>query len=261
MAKSGRKKGGTPWNKGIKTGPQSDATKEKKKGRTPWNKGIKTGPQSEETKAKRSKSLMGHEVKAESRVKIGNAQRGKQVSLDTRRKLREANLGKKHKPETIEMMKVSGKIPWEDEEYRAGRMEYFDSDEYKQQQSERSLKRWEDEGYRAMQKSARLGKQAGENHPNWQGGVSKIPYPREHRAIKERIRAMDGNKRQNPECPNTEDDYNRALDVHHIDYDKLNNDENNLITLCQSCNIRAGHGDRTVWIEIYTSIAKNRKPN
>ena len=35
-----------------------------------------------------------------------------------------------------------------------------------------------------------------------------------------------------PSCENINDE----LHIHHIDYDKYNNDENNLITLCCSCH-------------------------
>jgi hypothetical protein len=33
--------------------------------------------------------------------------------------------------------------------------------------------------------------------------------------------------------------YNRDIEVHHIEYDRENCKENNLITLCHKCNIEA----------------------
>lgn len=41
--------------------------------------------------------------------------------------------------------------------------------------------------------------------------------------------------------------------VHHIDYNKENNKENNLITLCKKCNIRANY-NREKWIKILKKI-------
>jgi len=43
----------------------------------------------------------------------------------------------------------------------------------------------------------------------------------------------------------------KVLSIHHIDYDKQNCKENNLITLCDSCNNRA-NSNRNYWIEFYT---------
>ncbi len=40
--------------------------------------------------------------------------------------------------------------------------------------------------------------------------------------------------------------YRKKLSIHHIDYDKDNLDENNLITLCQPCNCKVNF-DRRNW--------------
>ena len=44
--------------------------------------------------------------------------------------------------------------------------------------------------------------------------------------------------------------YGRVLDVHHIDYNKLNCKKSNLITLCKQCNNRANY-NRECWKKIY----------
>lgn len=67
-------------------------------------------------------------------------------------------------------------------------------------------------------------------------------YPEEFFLIKKSIRKRDNYKCQN--C-NT-----RALDVHHIDYDKKNNKEENLLVLCEKCNNRANY-NRNNWKEYY----------
>lgn len=77
----------------------------------------------------------------------------------------------------------------------------------------------------------------GTRNPNWKGGLSFEPYtaeftPRLKRAIRER----DGHVCQL--CGGTRPQRRRVLHVHHIDYDKANCSEANLITLCGGCNAR-----------------------
>lgn len=44
--------------------------------------------------------------------------------------------------------------------------------------------------------------------------------------------------------------YSRDLDVHHIDYNKKNNNEDNLITLCLHCHSRTNY-NRDYWKEYF----------
>jgi hypothetical protein len=57
------------------------------------------------------------------------------------------------------------------------------------------------------------------------------------------IKERDNYTCQNPKCNCTKEEhykkYNRDIEVHHIDYDRENCKENNLITLCHKCNIEA----------------------
>ena len=83
-----------------------------------------------------------------------------------------------------------------------------------------------------------------ENHPNWLGGKSFEPYsPVFDRRLKESIRSRDNNKCQI--CKSKKFDY--RLSVHHIDYNKMNNKENNLIALCRNCHTRTGF-NRGQWL-------------
>ena len=84
-----------------------------------------------------------------------------------------------------------------------------------------------------------------EKAANWQGGKSFEPYALGwNRTFKEQIRHRDGYKCQ--VCGKPEVESYRKLDVHHIDYDKMNINPKNLITLCQSCHMKT-NGNRKYW--------------
>ncbi|KKN76510.1 hypothetical protein LCGC14_0370190 [marine sediment metagenome] len=88
-----------------------------------------------------------------------------------------------------------------------------------------------------------LGKLA-EKNPAWIGGRSYRPYTAEWtRELKQRIKDRD--KQTCQLCIIQIEDV-RELYVHHIDYDKSNNSEDNLITLCHSCHSKTNH-HRTEW--------------
>lgn len=73
------------------------------------------------------------------------------------------------------------------------------------------------------------------NCPNWQGGLSFEPYaPTFTWRLRKQIRTRDGFKcflclKKPPR---------KRLHVHHIDYDKKNSDEMNLVSLCDSCHMK-----------------------
>jgi 5-methylcytosine-specific restriction endonuclease McrA len=87
----------------------------------------------------------------------------------------------------------------------------------------------------------------GEKAYQWQGGKSFIPYSLDwtdtlKRSIRERDRytCQICNKPQGDE----------AHDVHHIDYNKLNCNPKNLITLCRQCHAKTSF-NREYWIEYF----------
>jgi uncharacterized protein YjcR len=89
----------------------------------------------------------------------------------------------------------------------------------------------------------------GDKNPNWLGGISNNGYSwKFNNSLKEQIRNRDNHTCQN--CSMTEKEhlikYNELLHVHHIDYNKMNCQENNLITLCLKCNILANY-NRNEW--------------
>jgi len=103
----------------------------------------------------------------------------------------------------------------------------------------------------------------GKNNPNWQNGIGKLPYPFEfNNELKLKIRKRDNYTCQNPNCNITEEEYiivfGCKLSVHHIDYDKSNCLEDNLITLCNQCNAKANF-NREYWQEYYKNKIEIRK--
>ena len=53
--------------------------------------------------------------------------------------------------------------------------------------------------------------------------------------------------------------YGRNIEIHHIDYDRKNCGEDNLITLCKQCNLRANY-NRDYWKNSYEEKT-NKNPN
>ena len=95
----------------------------------------------------------------------------------------------------------------------------------------------------------------GSNSPSWQGGKSFEIYPQEFKQIRKIIYERDNYICQNPEC-NINIGYYKRLDCHHIDYDKKNNNLENLITLCVSCHMKTNvkKKKRQYFIEFYQNI-------
>ena len=88
---------------------------------------------------------------------------------------------------------------------------------------------------------------SGENNPSWNGGSSFAPYPLGWtKAFKEQIRYRDSYKCQL--CGVPEIECNRRLHVHHIDYNKMNINLENLISLCQGCHMLTNY-NRDYWTE------------
>jgi hypothetical protein len=100
-----------------------------------------------------------------------------------------------------------------------------------------------------------MGIHSGDKNPNWKGGISIEPYCVTwlDKEFKEFIFERDNYKCQNPSCWNK----SKRLIRHHIDYDKKNCKPDNIITLCNSCNIRA-NTNREYWKEIYKNIINER---
>lgn len=71
--------------------------------------------------------------------------------------------------------------------------------------------------------------------------------------LKIEIRIRDGNRCMSTQCSGA---YEKIC-VHHIDYNRYNNDPSNLITLCASCNNLANY-NRDWWKTFYQIIMQKR---
>lgn len=80
-----------------------------------------------------------------------------------------------------------------------------------------------------------------ENHPNWRGGISNGDYGLEfNQELKQQIKEYYNSICQICFKPAP------TLDIHHIDYDKKNNQFKNLIPLCKNCHGKTNY-NRERW--------------
>ncbi len=92
----------------------------------------------------------------------------------------------------------------------------------------------------------------GKNHGNWQDGKSFEEYGAGFdNALKEQVRFRDKYKCQVCGCSQLEN--GRQFDVHHINYNKKNNNINNLIALCISCHTKTGI-NRNYWKKYFNEV-------
>lgn len=98
---------------------------------------------------------------------------------------------------------------------------------------------------------------SGENNPNWCGGTSNYKFYGSAftKLVKQQILERDNYKCQYPTCVEIHD----RLCVHHIDYNKKNNNPENLITLGDSCHSKTNSkNNRQYWSEFYQNIMREK---
>ena len=95
------------------------------------------------------------------------------------------------------------------------------------------------------------GTSKGERNGRWMGGKSFEPYSLEWTSeLRTIIRKRDGFQCQI--C------LKNGFCVHHIDYNKKNCNNNNLITLCRKCHPKTNH-NREAWIKYFDQLIESRK--
>jgi len=206
------------WNKGLTKDTDSRVRGYAKKG---WN-------HTEESKRKISVSKMGTHHTEESKMKMSISRKGRpswSKGLTKETDIRVANISKS------KMGKMPSGSTWNN-----GLSKLTDS---------------------------RLAKMAvlktittiGSKNSNWRGGLSFYPYGIGfNKQIKTRVRERDNYTCQYPGCGLMEN--GTAHDVHHIDYDKNNNQDGNLITLCRHHNGKV-NSHRDDWEEYFTHFLLN----
>ena len=179
----------------------------------------------EETKRKMSETLKGRPKKPfteEHKKKISKANKGRVFTEEHKKKLSETAKGK-----------------------NKGRLR---SEEHKKKISEALKGRSLSEETRKKISKAMIG----QSNPNWRGGPSFSPYspypPIFNNELKQFVKDRDNNECQNPYCRGN----SKRLTSHHIDFNKDNCSQFNLITLCVSCNSRANN--KYLWQRLYKKI-------
>jgi len=90
----------------------------------------------------------------------------------------------------------------------------------------------------------------------WKGGISRLPYAFEFdEKCKQIIKKRDGYICQL--CGISEKEYSDKIVVHHMDYNKINCADSNLITLCNSCNGKVNFG-RDYWHNYFKTIMNEK---
>ena len=217
----------------------------------------------EETKKRISLAHKGHLVSEETRKKLSLAHIGKPLSKEHRRNIGIANTGK------VSGMKGK-KNKWgyhtekTKEKIRKKSLNQFKDGMPKETKNEikKTMKRLFEEGKLKIGIKGKPAWNEGlppEQQPMWLGGISKLPYAFEfNEKLKEQIRKRDNFTCQL--CYDTilKNTQKRFLTCHHIDYNKLNSNPNNLITLCNFCNISVNK-DREDWTKYFQDRLKKAK--
>lgn len=99
----------------------------------------------------------------------------------------------------------------------------------------------------AVKAKIRASSLRGPESPHWKGGISFAPYgPGFTAEIKRQVRERDGHRCRI--CGELEN--GRKHDCHHIDYDKGNNQAENIVTLCNHCHSLTNR-NRESWVAFF----------
>jgi len=246
---------------------------------------------SDETKEKVRQHRLGKKHTEETKQKISAAMKGKnnpfygkEHTIETKQKMSEAKKGKydkennpmydkKHTIETRERMSQNriGKHTGKDNHFYG--KTHTDEVKEKLKNINRNKKlsdetrekisikfsginnpfygKFHSEETKYKMKLSHEGTNCGKDNPNWRGGISTEPYcfAWSFKEFKQMIKDRDNNMCQSPMCNRK----SSKLVVHHIDYNKKGCDPSNLITLCNSCNVKANF-NRNNWQIIYNNL-------
>jgi len=184
--------------------------------------------------------------------RVGRANKGGHLSLATRQKIGRAKIGKKNpmygKPSPRKGKKMSDEFR---ENCRQRQLGEKRSVKTREKMSESQKNIWQGkskEFWEARNRKISEGMR-GENNPSWRGGKSFGLYGIEFNGkLKEQVRKRDNYACQ--ECGKTQDEelkqFGCRISIHHNDYDKRNNNLDNLVSLCRGCHSRTSF-NREYW--------------
>ena len=205
----------------------------------------KNSKMSLESKNKMSKSHKNKKLSDKTKIKLSQSLKNSIKFQEHLSKLHKLNIGRKHphtKETKIKLSKINKGKRHTDKTKEIIHNIALNNDNYGMKNKHHTEK--------TKQHLSEIGKtKYGESASNWQGGISFEPYSYKfNKYLKEKIRNRDNRICQN--CGKTEIENGKKLTVHHIDYNKQNCDESNLITLCISCNGKANK-NRNYWKEYF----------
>jgi|SRR3972149_5816624 len=189
----------------------------------------------------------------EKRRLISKAHKGMKPTEISRQKMSIAKIGTKRTEESkIKQSKATKgrRIPKEAKQ----NMSKVQKERFKNKENHPMFGKHQTEEARQKIVKAFKGRNVGKNNPNWKDGVSFEIYPQEfNKELKQFIKDRDNYACQYPGCTEIHD----RLHVHHIDYNKKNNNSENLITLGTSCHIKTNY-NREYWSEFYQTMMMNK---
>lgn len=97
---------------------------------------------------------------------------------------------------------------------------------------------------------------AGDKNPNWQNGISFLPYSSKfNNRFKRKIRKRDNHICML--CGTHQEKLSRTLTIHHINYSKILSIPQNCISLCNRCNILVNY-NRDKWTVFFQSLLSEK---
>lgn len=187
----------------------------------------------------RSEALKGRKFTKVWRKKISLAKKGCSFTEEHKKKLSIVRIGVKLSKETRRKMAESRRKFYQKYPLPRGEKHHLwgkhRSEKTKEKLRETSRK-WRQENPDFLR---------GKNSPAWLGGISFEPYGIEfNEKLKEEIRKRDNYACQMLDCNAIQN--GKKFPIHHKDYNKRNNEDWNLVTLCHSCHSKT-NTNREYW--------------